>query len=137
MLGVADVLSGSGILVKQALHLVAADDVGGDNLFHVVRADGGVEGVVGDNLDDGAFLAEPEAAGNNHFHFVGHAVGLERCAEVFYDLCTVGGFATGTAATQDLHVRRTFFKAAGRFLDGFVAFLPDGQLFNSFPSDVF
>ena len=39
VLGVADVLSAAGIGVEEPLYLVSANDVAGDNLFHVVRTD--------------------------------------------------------------------------------------------------
>ena len=135
--GVTDVVSATRILVEEAFHLFSAQNVGGDNLLHILRMHGGVEGIVRDNLDNGAFFAEAEAAGNHHLHLIGHPVGGQAGAEVLHDFGTVGGFATGTAAAEDLHVRRSLLQAAGVFLQSLVAFLPQGKRLDGFPSDVF
>ena len=113
VLGVADMGSRAGILVQQALDLFAADDMGRDDFPDVGRADGSIERVVRDDLHDGAFLAEPEAAGDDHFDAVGDAVCLELVVELLDDLRAFGGFAAGTAAAEDLHVGRTLLQARG------------------------
>ena len=98
VLGVTDVGAGGRVLVEQALDLLALDDVRRDDLFHVIRTDGGVEGVVRHNFDNGAFLAEAEAAGNEDVDLVGDPAFLQHGLETFYDPGTFGGLATGTAA---------------------------------------
>lgn len=119
-------LSGCGILIEETLHLLSADNMGSDYLLHIIRTYGCVEGVVRDNLHDGAFLAESKAAGNNHVHFVGNAMGLKRSVEILNDLCAFGGLTAGTAAAKDLEPGRSG-----------VIVLPDRQGFEGFLSDAF
>ena len=136
VLGVADVHPRARIHVQEAFHLPAADDVGGDDLLHVVRPDRSVERVVRDDLDDGAFFAESEAARHQHVHLVGDAVLRERGPEILHDPCTFGGLATGAAAAEDLQVRRPLLQTAGFLRGRSVAGLPDGKRLGGLPSDV-
>ncbi len=53
-----------GVFVKQALHLLTLEQVLRKNLRHVFGFNFHVKGVVGENLDDRAFFAEPETTGN-------------------------------------------------------------------------
>ena len=129
--------TGPGVLVEEPFHPLAANDVGGDYLFHVVGTDAGVERVVGNDLYDRAFLAETEATGDKDFHLAVYPVLGERSAEVLHDLCALGSLATGTAAAENLHMRGAFVEAAGEVRGGLVALLPYGECRRGFPSDAF
>ena len=135
VLGIGDMLPGGRILVQQALHLAAANDVGGDDLLHVVRPDRGVERTVGDDLDDRSFLAESETARHQDVHLVGDAVFPEGLPEVFHDFRTFGGLAARASAAQDLQVRGAFVQSAGFLRNGAVSLLPNGQGLGGRPSD--
>ena len=125
------------IEIQQAFNALSAQDVGGDDLLHVNGTDGGVEGIVGHDLDNRALLAETEATGHDHVHLVGDAVFLNRCVEVFYDFRTFGSLATRTATAEYLDVRGSGLKPAGSDGTGAFVGLPDGQRFGRFPSDAF
>jgi hypothetical protein len=62
-----------------------------------------IEGVVGHNLDDGAALAETEAAGLDDLYVIAETFFGKDFMEVFDDLEAIGALATGTAADQDMH----------------------------------
>ena len=95
-------LAGSRIHVQETLHLPAGDDMGRHDFFHIVRADRSIEGVVRDDFHDRTLLAESKATGNHHIDLMVQTVGFERRPEVLDDFGTFGGFATRTAAAQDL-----------------------------------
>ncbi len=135
VLGIGDVPAGRRILVQEPFHLVAADDVGSDDLFHVIRADRGVESTVRDDLDDGTFFAETETARHQDVHLVGDTVFLEGLPEVLHDFRAFGGLAARASAAQDLQVRGTFVQTAGFLRNGPVPLLPNGQGLGGRPSD--
>ena len=85
VLGVGDVLLVLGVLIEQALHLTAFDDVLVDDFEGVFGLHLGVEGVVGKNLHDGAFLAEAEATGGHDLNIVGKVLFLQNLDEILSD----------------------------------------------------
>ena len=98
MLRVADVLFVFGVGVEQVGHLTAFDDVLVDDALSILGFHLCVEGVVGHNLDDGAALAESEAAGLDDLYVVAQTLLGKDILEVFDNLEAVGAFASGTAA---------------------------------------
>ncbi len=98
MLRVAHVLLVLGVGVEQLGHLAALDDVLLDDAACILGLHLGVESVVGHNLDDGAALAETEAAGLDNLHVVGQTLLGKDILEVFDNLEAVGALASGTAA---------------------------------------
>ena len=128
------------IHIEQSLHLSAANHVLFDDFLGILGLHLGVEGVVGHDLHDGAFLAEAEAAGDDHVHLVGDSLSLDGRLEVVDNLRTVRGFATGAAAAQQLDVLgthgkpATFFARCGvaqlTYVEFRLSFLPElGQVF--------
>ena len=103
VLRVADVLFVFGVGVEQLGDLTAFNDVLVDDALDVLRLHLGVEGVVGHNLDDGALLAEAEAAGLDDLNVVRETLLGEDLVEIVDDLEAVAGFASGTAADQNMH----------------------------------
>ncbi len=57
-----DLLLEARLLVQQALHLLVAEDVRVEDLGDILGLHLDVEDVVGEDLDDGTFVAEAEAA---------------------------------------------------------------------------
>ena len=70
MLGVGNVLLILRVFVQQTLHFSTLDDVLVDNLAAILGFHLGVECVVGQNLDDGAFFTETETSGGDHLDVV-------------------------------------------------------------------
>ena len=103
MLRVADVLLVLGVGVEQLGDLTTLDDVLVDNAFHILGFHLCVEGVVGHDLHDGALLAETEATGLDDLDLFGETLLGQDFLEVLNDLEAVGGFASGTAADQNMH----------------------------------
>ena len=85
VLGVGDVSLVLGVLIEQALHFSTFDDVLVDDLEGVFGLHLGVEGVIGKNLHDGAFLAEAEATGGHDLHIVGKVLLLQNLNEILSD----------------------------------------------------
>ena len=103
VLRVADVLLVLGVGVEQLGDFTTLDDVLVDDTLHILGFHLGVEGVVGHDLHDGALLAEAKAAGLDDLDVVLQALLSEDLVEIVDDLEAVAGFASGTAADQNMH----------------------------------
>ena len=104
MLAVAHRLVGLGINIEQTLHATTTDDVLFYDFGSILGLHLGVEGVVGDNLHNGAFLAETETTRGDDINLVGNAILLDSGFQVINDFVAVGCLTTGTTAAQHLQV---------------------------------
>ena len=93
---------GLGFVVEEALDGAALDDVLCDDFLGVLGLDADVEGFVGEDLDDGAFFAEAEAAGADDLGFGGDALGFEFALEGFVEFGAAVGGAGGAAADEEI-----------------------------------
>ena len=98
-------LVGLGVDIEQTFDALSANDVRLDNLLGILGCDLRIERVVGNHLDDGAFLAEAEATSGHHVNLVGDFVLVDDPLQVLHNLVAVRGLATRTAAAQQLQVR--------------------------------
>ena len=106
MLGVRDALVGIGGDIEEALYFASLYDVLLDNLFCIRGFYPGVEGIVGNDLHDGASFAETEAAGDDYLREIGEIVGYEFLVEFLDDLTACGCGATCSTAYQNMHFYR-------------------------------
>ena len=119
---------GLGLDIQETVHSLSLDDVLGDYLLRIRGTHLGVESVVWDDFDDRTLFAETETAGGYDLHLVREAVLGQGCLQVLYDQGAFGGFATGTAAAEDLHVAGSFLDAAAFFRNKGVALLPEFEI---------
>ncbi len=96
-----DLLLEDGFLVEQAAHALVVDDVGVDDLGDIVGLHLDVKDVVGEDLDDGALFAEPEAPGGGCPHDAAQPFLGDELLEVGHDFLALGRVAARAAAHQD------------------------------------
>ena len=97
-----DLLRGARLHIEKALHNAAAEDIGLDDLLHVVDLHETVESVLRIDLDEGSLGAEAEAAHQVHGGHIFRAVLLQHLLELFHDLVGMAGETSGTAAEHDV-----------------------------------
>ena len=90
------------VVIDQALHGAALEQVLGDDLVDVVGGDAAVERAVGIDDDHGTELAQAEAAGADELNLVLQVVLLECSLETILDLLASRGGAAGTATDKYL-----------------------------------
>ena len=97
-----DIVALYGFFIKEMTNRIAANEVFGNDLFHIFGLYLAVEGAFGVNDHDRAECAKTEATGGNDLDFVFDACELELSNECVANAHGVGGGTAGTAADEDV-----------------------------------
>ena len=129
---VTNMLRGLRVDIEQTLYTMPANHMLLNDFFGIFGFNLCVKSVVGDNLNNRAFLTEAKASGHDYFYLICNAISFNSSLKVVDNFCAVRSFTACTPTAKQLNVFSTHCQSTSFFTHSVIAQLTNVQVRLSF-----